>query len=180
MKRVLIFLLLLLHGCAFHDFPSYEDAAHSKFIEANYAAVDRLVESSSEPLDTGTPMVVATLVCVDDLNASSRLGRSISEQLGARLVSIGIPVTELKLRGTIFVKESEGELLLSREVRSIARNHEAQAVLVGTYSVARNFVYVNVKIVSVHSNVIIAAHDYVLPINSEIKVLLSTSTRGAE
>lgn len=180
MKHALLFLLLLLHGCVFHDYPSYWDAAHSKFIESNYAAADRLVESMNEPLDTRTPMVVATLVSLDDLNASSRLGRAISEQLGARLVSTGIPVTELKLRGTIFVKESEGELLLSREVRSIARTHEAQAVLVGTYSVARNFVYVNVKIVNVHNNVIIAAHDYVLPLNSEIKALLTASARGTE
>jgi TolB-like protein len=180
MRHALIFLLLLLHGCVFHDFPTYWDAADSKFIEANYAAVDRLVESPSEPLDTRMPMVVATLVSVDDLNASSRLGRAISEQLGSRLVSMGIPVTELKLRGTIFVKQSQGELLLSREVQSIARSHEAQAVLVGTYSAARNFVYVNVKIVNVHNNVIIAAHDYVLPLNSEIKALLTANARGAE
>jgi TolB-like protein len=181
MKKLLLLSLLLFTtvACATgrqHE-PTYEEAQNNKFIQANYAATDHLLASLTQPLDTRVPLVVATLVNIDELTESSRLGRAISEQIGARLITQGYPVVELKLRGNIFVKQSEGELLLSRELQDIALNHKAQAVMVGTYSVAKSFVYVNIKMVSMRNNVIIAAHDYVLPIDSNVRALLIASAR---
>lgn len=176
MKK-LFFLLLalaLLGGCA-KKYPTYEDAERSRFIKVNYLATDRLLATLSETLDPRIPLIVATLVGIDELTESSRLGRAVSEQIGARLVMRGFPVVELKVRGNIFVKRSEGELLLSREVQDLARKHEAQALVVGTYSVARHYIYLNLKMISAHNNVIIAAHDYVLPITPDIHALLTTA-----
>ncbi len=181
MKK-LIFLSLMfftLTGCvaARQHEPTYEEAQNNKFIIANYAATDRLLASLTQSLDTRIPLVVATLVSIDELTESSRLGRAVSEQIGARLISQGYPVAELKLRGNIFVKQTEGELLLSRELKDIVRHHNAQAVVVGTYSVAKNFVYLNLKMVSIDGNVIIAAHDYVLPMDGNVRALLIASAR---
>ena len=43
-------------------------------------------------------MIVATLVSVDHLGESSRLGRMFSEQIASRFVQRGIPVAEVRLR----------------------------------------------------------------------------------
>lgn len=152
--------------------PTYADAANNKFIKTNYDATDALVASLTRELDTHVPLIVSTIVNIDELTESSRLGRTISEQIGARLTNIGLRVVELKMRSNIFVKRDEGELLLSREITEIMKSHRAQAVIVGTYSVSYNFVHVNLKIISEMDNVIIAAHDYTLPMDRNIASLL--------
>lgn len=163
-------VLASVAGCAAG--PTYEAAANSKLIEANYTGVDALLSSARLPLDKSLPLVVATLVNVDALTESSRFGRALSEQIGARFTKLGYAVVELKLRENIFVKQSEGELLLSREVKDISLNHKAQAVVVGTYAEGRDYVYVNLKLIGINDNLVIAAHDYVLPVDSNIKSLL--------
>lgn len=175
MKKTLIALaaalaLATVAGCS--TGPTYEAAANSKLIEANYSGVDALLSSARLPLDKHLPILVATLVNVDALTESSRFGRALSEQVGARFTKLGYSVVELKLRENIFVKQSEGELLLSREVKDISLNHKAQAVVVGTYAEGRDYVYVNLKLIGIHDNMVMAAHDYVLPVDSNIKSLL--------
>jgi len=163
-------VLALASGCA--SGPNYEDAANSKLIQANYDAVESLLASAHGRLDKNLPIVVATLVNVDALTESSRFGRALSEQVSAKFTKLGYSVIELKLRENIFVKQTEGEFLLSREVRDISRNHNAQAVVAGTYAESRDYVYVNLKLIGIHDNIILAAHDYVLPVDSNIKSLL--------
>ena len=163
-------LCAVASGCA--SGPSYEDAASSKLVQANYNGVEALLSSAKLPLDKNLPIVVATLVNVDALTESSRFGRALSEQIGAKFTKSGYSVVELKLRENIFVKQTEGEFLLSREVKDISRNHNAQAVVVGTYAEGRDYVYVNLKLIGIHDNMVMAAHDYVLPVDSNIKSLL--------
>ena len=86
-----------------------------------------------------------------------------------RLVEQGYTVTELKLRESIYIRHREGELMLSREIPEISKKHAAQAVLVGTYAPSINNLYVTIKLVGVADNLVIAAHDYVMPMDSEIR-----------
>jgi len=120
----------------------------------------------------GTPMLVATVVNVNDLRKAAPLGRTLSEQYASLLVERGLTVKELKLRGDIFVRETTGELMLSREIKDIAKLHSAGVVLVGTYSVAANATYVSIKLVRTDSGQILRGHDYALPNNSDVKRLL--------
>lgn len=156
---------------------TYASVGDSDFIKANYKATKDLVASLTQLLESNTPIIVSTVVNIDELTESSRLGRTISEQVGAKLTHLGFKVIELKMRSNIFVKRNEGELLLSREISEVMRNHRAQAVVVGTYSVSTDFVYVNLKMVSQDKNVIIAAHDYSLPMTKNIASLLKRSRR---
>lgn len=172
-KRISIavtFLLVLASGCA--SGPTYEAAENSRLIRANYSAVESLMDSSRYRLDKSLPIVVATLVNVDALTESSRFGRALSEQIGSRFTKLGYSVVELKLRENVFVKQGEGEFLLSREVKDISRNHQAQAVVVGTYAEGRDYVYVHLKLIGIHDNLVMAAHDYVLPLDSNVRALL--------
>ncbi len=161
-------MALALWGCS--STPRQPDPVGADdFIAKTYAAVDHLVtqlETGKDRPSVKGPIIVATLVNIDELNESSRLGRSLSEQVAARFVQRGYRIIELKLRGNIFVQRNQGELLLSRELRDISLSHKAQAVVVGTYSTAKNFVHVNLKVVSGETQNILAATDYGLPLDA--------------
>ncbi|EXI78500.1 MAG: hypothetical protein AW10_03024 [Candidatus Accumulibacter appositus] len=78
----------------------------------------------------------------------------------------------MKFRSNVYMKKSAGELLLTREINEIARSHDAQAVIVGTYGTSGDAVFINMKIVQPGNNIIVAAYDYVLPYNNETRVML--------
>ena len=157
--------LLWLGGCA-----SVEDGLGANLITLNYRAADMLMQGVA--LDPRQPVLVATLVDQEDLGESSRLGRLFSEQYSSRLSNQGVRVVELKLREQLFMKQSTGALLLSREVRDVSRAHDAQAVVVGTYTSSGQTLYVSLKLVRPEGNTVVSAHDYALPLNNNIKGLL--------
>ena len=177
MNKIILFACLsLLLGCQNtpHRNPLIN---HNSYIESTYAAVDKLSAQLSQHthyLNKNEPILVATLVSVDELESASRLGRSISEQVAARLTQKGFNVVEVKLRGSLFVKRAEGELLLSREIAQISQSYKAPAVVVGTYAPATNFVHINLKVVSADSQLVLAAEDYGLPLDENTKTLLNS------
>ena len=61
---------------------------------------------------------------------------------------------------------------LTREIKDLAKSHDAQAVIVGTYGQSDNFVFVNLKVIQPATNVVLAVHDYVLPLDSSIRALV--------
>lgn len=150
--------------------PTYEQAASHPFLQANRDAVGKLL--AGLPPGMVSPLLVATIVDVNDLRVSSPLGRTLSEQYSSAAAAAGIDVREMKLRGDVFVREQTGELLLSREIKDIARVHQATAVLVGTYSVAGQYVYVNIKLVRSETGQILRGYDYALPMDRDVQRLV--------
>jgi hypothetical protein len=64
--------------------------------------------------------------------------------------------------------------MLSREVQNLSRLHNAAAVIAGTYAVGRNNVYVSARLIRAADNLIIASHDYALPLGPDTKALLAS------
>lgn len=151
---------------------TYESIAQDQFMAQNAAAVDALVSGLQATALGDAPILVATVVNINDLRVSAPLGRTLSEQYVSQLVMRGFNVKELKLRGDVFVQEGTGELLLSREIKDIARSHSATMVLVGTYSTAASLTYISLKLVRTEDSRIIRAHDYALPNDRDVKRLL--------
>ena len=141
-------------------------------IETNHRAVDALLANA--PLDAQHPVMVATLVQVDRLGESSRLGRIFSEQIAGRMVQRGVRVVELKLRDSVALQRDQGELLLSREVREVSQSHDAQAVVVGTYAASASALYISLKLVTPVGNTVVAAHNYAVPMDENVRVLLAS------
>lgn len=172
--------MVFLSGCATDTAksvpePSFQSVANSPFVATNYSVADALIaQFAGAP--SGGPLIVATVVNIDALEQSSTLGRLISEQVSARLAQRGFTMIEMKFRSSIYMKRGEGELVLTREIGEVARNNKAQAVVLGSYGVGGSSVYVNMKIVQPGNNTVLAAYDYVLPYNGEIRSLL-TRTR---
>ena len=183
MMRILTLSLiasLLLCGCTIFsgDRTARPYQTDSRLVATTHNAVDQLLNSIplGKGLDKKLPLIVASAVNVDDLN-SSRLGRTMAEQFGSRLATHGYAVIELKLRDSIFVKQGEGELLLSREVKELSRKQQAQAVLVATYAQSLTNLFVTVKLVGTGDNQIIAAYDFVLPVDADVRSLLWSKQR---
>lgn len=170
---------LMFSGCANQQptpapEPTYATVANSEFVSTNYRVADTLAARfPGKP--TGGPLIVATVVNIDALEQSSTLGRLISEQVSARFSQLGFSMIEMKFRTAVYMRRTEGELMLSREINEVARVNQAQAVIVGTYGVSGQAVFVNMKIVQPGNNVVLAAYDYVLPYNSEIRSMLTRS-----
>jgi TolB-like protein len=107
----------------------------SDFVQATRAAVDEMLNSCGASIDKNTPLIVASLVSVDDLERSSSFGRMSAEIIANALAGRGYKVKELKLnQDRIFIRERGGEFALSRNVKEIARGHDVRFLVVGTYT----------------------------------------------
>ena len=179
MKTTLLLSTLaavMLAGCAAPTGtridPTYEEAASNKFVALNQLAIAKLVDGFKLESSGDTPVLVSTIVNVNDTRLSAPLGRTLSEQYATHLANAGFNVKEMKLRGDVFVKEETGELMLSREVKDIARSHSASLVLVGTYSPAAAYTYVSLKFVRTQDGRIVRAYNYALPNDKDVNRLL--------
>jgi TolB-like protein len=61
--------------------------------------------------------------------------------------------------------------VLSREVRDISLSHKAGAVVVGTYAQAERFVHINLKVLDAQNQLALAATDYGLSMDDNLKAL---------
>lgn len=145
--------------------PTYEQAAANPLIPANYAAATALLNHLQTQIDPSLPLLAATVVNIDALDTSSTLGRVISEQISARFTLAGLRMIEMKFRNSVYMARDQGEMMLTREIRDIANSHSAQAVVVGTYAQSSEMVFVNLKVIQPETNVVLAVHDYVLPLD---------------
>ena len=145
-----------------------------------YDGADDLVADARYSVGPNTPILVGTLNNVDKLERSNTFGRMTSEQISARFTQRGFMVSELKMRNSVNIKEGladpseSGEYLLSRDVQSIGGEHSASAVVTGTYAVAGNQIFVNLKMIDVATGKIISATDYAVPLTSNIRELVES------
>jgi TolB-like protein len=162
-------LAVLLSGCV--------TSLHSKgdLLNSTRHAADRLAKNLDQPIvPDGGCILVASMVNVDDMNDSSSFGRIASEQIASALSREPhmFPIAEVRLRQNIFLKEQAGEFLLSREAIDVSKKHDAQALLVGTYAVGHESVYVSARIVNPLSNEIVSSYDFSVPFDDNTKTLL--------
>lgn len=122
------------------------------------AAVDRLLPQLKATLEPNRPLIVASFVNVDDLEASSTFGRTMAELVSSVLAQRGIAVADVRLRNALAARPT-GELTLSREAAALAKVHNAQAVLAGTYAVLTPNVVASLKVIRIGDNRVLAATD---------------------
>jgi TolB-like protein len=97
----------------------------------------------------------------------------ISEQISSRMAQHGFKVLEMKLRqNSIYIKEGEGEFLLSRQLKEISASHNGDLVIVGTYAVAEKTIYISARIVNAADSTIVTGYDYQLKRNFQIESML--------
>ncbi len=111
---------------------------------------DELITGSYPPLiprQPEQPVLVTTLVNNDNLQDSSSFGRSLQNAVAAEFVRQGYSVNEVKLRSDVSINAGEGEFMLTRDLDELKGKQRAQAVVVGTYTMANRVMYLSVRLV---------------------------------
>ena len=142
-----------------------------------YRAVD-LMLAEAVSVANGTPVVVATISDIEDLNKSSPLGNMVSDLVRTRLVQGGVNVSEMRMRNSVRFDRRNGETMLSRQPGSLIRPANAAVVVTGTYSAGYNPVYVSLKMVAAVGGKIIAGADFSVPRGGEVEGLLRRRVAG--
>lgn len=147
--------------------------AQTDLIKSSYQVADALTLQLDQPdQDMNYPVVVASFVNIDNLEQSSTFGRAIAEYVGSRFTQNGFKVVELKLRNTVYIKQNSGEFLLSREIKNLSAEHEVKALVVGTYSLAEDIVYVAARVIDPSDATILATYDYSLKVGRNLTQML--------
>lgn len=118
------------------------------------------------------PIGVTTLVNLDDLYTTSTFGRMYSEQLISELAMKGYEVVELRASDALRFMNDAGEFGLSRDAGAVRDARNLGAILVGTYSVSPQRVYVNVRLIDPKSSIVLSAGSVEMDKTHEIGRLL--------
>lgn len=91
----------LLAGCASNTAPvrvepTYQEAASNLFLQSNGDAITKLVAGFDMSTLGSGPVLVATVVNVNDMSRSAPLGRTLSEQYASVMAGKGFNVKDRK------------------------------------------------------------------------------------
>ncbi len=160
----------------YHDMPEYwpvpmkeyDNYGPGRFKTALLAAqIDRYYRSSAPG-----PIGVTTFVNIDDLYASSTFGRMVGEQLMSELAMKGFDVVELRHADALQFLDTSGEFALSRDVRTVRGHRNLAAVVVGTYVVSPERVYVNARLIEPSTSLVLSAGSVEMSKTRELSKLL--------
>ncbi|MFW6005499.1 MAG: FlgO family outer membrane protein [Desulfonatronovibrionaceae bacterium] len=147
-------------------------------IRSSYQAGNDILSLLKNRIPEDGGILLTTFVNLDDLGETSTLGRTIPQQIGNRLIQCGYRVIDIRLRrGSLLVKEKEGEFALTRSIADLAGDNETYAILTGTYSVVYNRIHVNARVLKSTSGQALASIDYTLPY--DLKALNPEGFSGA-
>ncbi|QFT84095.1 hypothetical protein FIU88_03800 [Halomonas sp. THAF12] len=161
-------LALALSACATLSAPPTPPERLDEVLET---ATHTMVEATPVLAEYG-PLIPTTVVDVDDLNRSSTLGRLASEIVAAELTRSGLRVREVRLRGRLYIEEHTGELMLSRLAQRLGIDQGARSLLVGTYAVGDERLYLTLRIVRIGDGNALAATQLSLPLTNDLRAML--------
>lgn len=171
--RFILILSLLLAACAPHRDMTKVTLGGGNFIQRNYDAADKVnTQLGQMKVQKDYPILVASIVNMNQFNQTSTFGRLIAEHVAARFAQLNYQVVEPKLREDLIIRE-DGEFLMTRELKQIAKSVSAQAVVVGTYVETQQDVFVNLKVVQPETNLVLGAFSYAVPKGKDIKEMLA-------
>ena len=143
----------------------------SNLIQDTYYHTNELL--STNALEKGDKVVLATVVDINNLDNTTQFGRTITEEVAKEFIDKGYKVIDVRasLKGML-IGRKKGEFYITRDVDNLARSIKANAIFYGTYSVGKRYVYVNLKLINPKNHVILNSVDYRLPLRDDIKKML--------
>ena len=125
---------------------------------------------------TNNPIGIATFVDLDNLYNSSSFGRFYGEQLMTELSMRGYNVIELRKADVVQIMTNQGEFGLSREIEALKGFQDLSALIVGTYVVSPQRVYVNARLIEPRTARVLSAGSVEMKKTKEIARLLRTNS----
>lgn len=126
----------------------------------------------------GRRLLLTTVVDLDNFNEPTRFGRTLSEALSTSLFRHGFGVVEIRKASDILIRDNRGELMLTRDVRFLAGQQQAEAILVGTYSLTPGTVILNLKLIDAGSQEVMSVAGLELQRSRSINHLLAAGGAG--
>lgn len=164
-------LMMLLAGCTTLGNNAQPQEPKPDLSELAHEAALQMVTNNPD-LTRYSPMIAATFVSIDNLSQSSTFGRISSEIMASALAQQGMQVREVKMRDSMFIEESVGELILSRQVQRLSSQHNARSILMGTYAQGQDYLYVSARVVRAGDAMVLGSADFQLPLDNNMRSLL--------
>ncbi len=122
-------------------------AAESRALQKRVADLARqLTANAGESIADEYVITVNTFVNLNSLYKTSDLGRYICEALIGDLQKAGIEVIDVRKSAGLMIRQQYGVYALSRDMNELSYIHNAQAMIVGTYTYAHNQIMVNARL----------------------------------
>lgn len=150
---------------------NWQDAQAQQMPAAVRAAVNKLISRVPDAYRSD-PVLVGTVVDANQVGSSAALGRMLSEQLQAGMVASGFGVVEMRLREAVAIRETSGELMLSRDVQDLAKTQQASLVVLGTYTAAETVTFIHFKAIRAGDGVIESTAELTIPNDANVRKLL--------
>lgn len=147
-------------------------ATNGDFGQLVYLATQTMAERAGV-MAKDRPIVVATMVNIDDFNESSTFGRLASQLIANRLAQRGYLVKDVTYMRALTIQPGTGELVLSRDANRVSASVNAQAVVAGTYAVGGREIYLNIRLLRPDSGEILSSADVVVPLNHNTEALVT-------
>lgn len=139
---------------------------------ASQAAGDMLEKNRLYYLDRTLPILSTSFVNLDDLKETSAFGRLMGVRVASRFSQHGYRVVESRLgKGSMIIQKKNGEFVLSKETARLDGSHDAQAIIVGTYSFGEDRAYISARIVGIRDNTVISSYDFSMRMDETLKQL---------
>lgn len=172
-KKIIISLAvvssLLVSGCSFNETKKFEDPKVDLSKEIEESTKNLLKQLN---LNSSRPMLGVSFADINCLNQSSPFGRVLGEQYSSALTSQNQKMLEIRLRDQLYIQEAQGEFILSRDLKRLVNENNAQAVLVGTYTKGGSNVYVTSRIIKIEDSSVLASDNLTIPLNKDIRDML--------
>ena len=133
------------------------------------------VKSDIDPFGQLNAVLYSSTVDLNNYAKTTNFGRLQAELLATSLVQHWEnDVLKMTVRETdIPIIPQQGEFILSRDIQDLADDLNAGAVLISTYSVAIDKVYLNVQLVNSDTNSIVGAVSYSMPLGPRTRGMLN-------
>ncbi|OGQ99826.1 MAG: hypothetical protein A2505_07205 [Deltaproteobacteria bacterium RIFOXYD12_FULL_55_16] len=164
---------LLLPGCV----PSVNTGGTASVVTPDFFGVGEelalQLTSGMRGAGGGQRLILTTVVDLDDLHVTTRFGRTLTEALSTSLFRHGFGVVEIRKSAELLIRDNRGELMLTRDVKLLARQQQAAAILTGTYSLTPTTVVLNLKLLDAGSQQVLSVAGLELQRSRSINHLLA-------
>lgn len=158
----------------------YASRSGSDLDDISYIAGDMLERNLLYGLDRTLPILSTSFVNLDNLKETSAFGRLVGVQVASRFSQHGYKMIDVRLsNGKLLVQEKNGELVLSRDMKRINNSQDAQAILVGTYTIAGNRAFLSTRLVSTLDNTILSSYNFSIRMGALLKALAQKNINSA-
>ncbi len=134
--------------------------------------VAQLLAGSKEPVAGELRLTVASFVNLDRMYETSALGRYLGEQMLHELQRAQVDAVDVRMMPAMQISKGHGEYALSRDMAELNFTHHADAVVVGTYSVADGQIFVNSRLLENGTGLLLASSSIVFEIDGVSAAML--------